>query len=95
MSTGSKAPGNASNDDAELVVSDDLLLQVTTAIIAMARRSEVDLAELASEGRLKEVFPFKLAEPVPSILENWDDVVEAPARPLTDEEYLNFLRGRI
>ena len=95
MNTGPKTPGETSNNDAELVISDDLLQRVTAAIINLAGQSEVDLAELASEGRLHEVFPFKLPEPVASTLEKWDAVVEAPARPLTDEEYLKFLLGRI
>ena len=95
MTTGRIPPAETSSADAEPVISDDLLQQVTTAIINMAGCSEIDLSELASEGRLHEVFPFKLAEIGSTTLEKWDDVVEAPARPLTDEDYMKFLRGKI
>jgi hypothetical protein len=95
MTTDPTTPAEPSSADPDPIIGDELLQQVITAVINMAGRAEVDLAELASEGRLHEVFPFRLRDLGPSTLEKWDDVVEAPARPLSDEEYLKFLRRTI
>lgn len=68
--------------------------EVTEAILGLAEKNEVDILKLASEGRLKEVFPYKMRVSHTPELESWDEVVEAPNRPLTDDEYKRFLRRR-
>lgn len=65
---------------------------ITEAILSLASRDEVDILKLASEGRLREIFPYKMRASHAPELEAWNDVVEAPNRPLTDEEYQRFLR---
>jgi hypothetical protein len=68
--------------------------EITEAILKLATKDDVDILELAAEGRLKEIFPYKIRASRAPELEAWDDVVEAPNRPLTDEEYQQFLRRR-
>lgn len=65
---------------------------ITEAILGLASKDEVDILELASQGRLRELFPYKMRASHAPELEAWDDVVEAPNRPLTEEEYQRFLR---
>jgi hypothetical protein len=69
--------------------------EVVVAILELAKRklNEEELAELVSAGRLHEVFPYRPQLQVPAVLERWEDVIEAPARELTEEEYRQFLRG--
>lgn len=69
--------------------------EVVVAILELAKRklNEEELAELVSAGRLHEVFPYRPRLQVPAVLERWDDIKEAPARELTEEEYRQFLRG--
>ncbi|ODT85755.1 MAG: hypothetical protein ABS69_00575 [Nitrosomonadales bacterium SCN 54-20] len=68
--------------------------EITEAILSLAEKDEVDILKFASEGRLKEIFPYKMRVSHAPELESWDDVIEAPTRPLTDEEYKQFLRRR-
>lgn len=69
--------------------------EVVVAILELAKRklNEEELAELVSAGRLHEVFPYRPRLQVPAVLERWEDIKEAPARELTEEEYRQFLRG--
>lgn len=69
--------------------------EVVVAILELAKRklNEEELAELVSAGRLHQVFPYRPRLQVPAVLEQWEDVTEAPARELTEEEYSHFLRG--
>jgi hypothetical protein len=70
------------------------LEDVVRAILVLARRDEAELADIVSEGKLHEVFPFKpRTYAAPASLGRFDDIKQAPARALTDEEYEDFLRG--
>src|SRR6266404_8954886 len=72
------------------------LEDVVSAIIALGRYDELELFQLVSGGKLQQVFPFRLrtsiSDPIPE-LDRWEDVVKAPSRALTDDEYEGFLRG--
>lgn len=71
-----------------------VLEDVVSAILVLARHDEAELAEIVSAGKLREVFPYKARErAAPASLGRFDDIEEAPARELTDEEYEDFLRG--
>jgi hypothetical protein len=69
--------------------------EVVVAILELAKRklNKEQLADLVSAGRLHEVLPYRPRLQVPAVLERWEDVTEAPARELTEEEYSHFLRG--
>jgi hypothetical protein len=68
--------------------------EVYKAILTLAEKNEVDILKLASEDRLKEIFPYEARATHFPELESWDDVAEAPNRRLTDEEYKQFLLGK-
>lgn len=69
--------------------------EVVVAILELAKRklNEEELADLVSAGRLHEVLPYRPRLQVPAVLERWEDIKEAPARELTEEEYRHFLRA--
>ena len=68
---------------------------VVETILRLAQYDEVELLKLASENRLSEVIPYRVkqdtAEP---LLDDWEQVQEAPARRLTDAEFRKFLKDR-
>jgi hypothetical protein len=67
---------------------------VAVAVARLARYDEAMLAELVSEGRLREVFPFRLAAGTPpedSLDEA--DVPQASPVPLSDEAFAQLLRS--
>jgi len=67
---------------------------VALAVARLARYDETELAELVSEGRLGEVFPFRLAAGTPP-KDSLDeaDVPQASALPLSDEVFAQLLRS--
>jgi hypothetical protein len=69
--------------------------EVVVAILELAERklNEEELADLVSAGRLHEVFPYRPRLQVPAVLDRWEDVIEAPARELSEEEYRQVLRA--
>lgn len=77
--------------------------EIAAAIRRLASFDEVELSELVCEGRLEEAFPFVPDDMEdgssadghgrPPELQRFEDLQEAPARPLTDEEYRKFLKG--
>ncbi|MBI3376473.1 MAG: hypothetical protein HY017_32555 [Betaproteobacteria bacterium] len=70
------------------------LEDVVRAILVLAKHDEVELANIVNAGELHEVFPFEpRTHAAPASLGRFDDITEAPARALTDEEYEDFLRG--
>ena len=67
--------------------------EVVEAIVALSRLGEAEIAERAASGKLREMFPFRIRDGETPGLRLFSDVEEALARALTDEEYLQFLRG--
>ncbi len=70
------------------------LEQVVAAVLALDRFSEEEVLDLISHGKLREVFAFGLrTRQLPPDTVPWDNIREAPARPLTEEEDLASVRG--
>jgi len=67
---------------------------VALAVAALARFDEAEISELVTQGRLSEVFPFRLARGAPSEDTRSDaDVPQASALPLTDEAFAKLLKS--
>ena len=67
--------------------------EVVDAIEALSHLDEAELAKRVASGTLREIFPFRIRDGETPALRPFSDVEEAPARALTDDEYLRFLRG--
>ena len=67
--------------------------EVVEAILALSRLNPAAIAEQVAAGGLRETFPFRIRDGETPALRRFSDVEEIPDRPLTDEEYEQFLRG--
>lgn len=70
------------------------LTDVVNAIMYLSRLDEIDMERMIRDEAFREAFPFKVGDSSNPGLRRFDEVEEAPARALTDEEYLRFLHGR-
>lgn len=65
---------------------------IADAILALADLDESELSRIAGTRELIQKVPFRVTDDAQA-LSRFEDIKEAPARRLTDEEYRHFLCG--
>lgn len=70
--------------------------EVVETIVKLAAYDEADLLRMASSGELASLLPFhpERDEHRSPMARRWDETEEIPPRPLTEEEYNEYLHGR-
>ena len=66
---------------------------VVEALTRLSTYPEAELLELVSAGKIREVFPFRPAEPLDSIEEG--ELIEASAMPLSGEQHAALIQSSL